>query len=181
MGLESLSQEKTKRNYISCSTLYDASNASIGLAAEYERWLKVKKKFVLGAKVNYVFPHKTFNLFWPPEELFKSNQQLHVMANGYYFPGKRNDQTGFFIALAAGVNYVKGERRFQEGNAEPKTIKNSRIGFGHDFSMGIQFKFNDRAAWRLSGGIANFYSKKEETFPEFLPIVLIFTKLSIGF
>jgi hypothetical protein len=174
-------QKKTARNFIGGITMYDASNISIAGAAELERWLLVKNKWVLSAKGNYVFPHKTFNAIFYREDLVKSNQQVYAMATGYFFPGMKNKPEGFYISLGFGVNHTWYETKVYADYSNPQTIKNTKFSAGHEFSMGGHFNFKQGGALRISAGIANFYSKPETQYPEFLPIVLIFSKVSVGF
>ena len=169
------------KNYISGLALYDASNASIGGAVEYERWLLVKKNWTLAVKSDYVFPHKTFNAIFSADDIVKSNKQLYAMAMAYYFPGRKNEHDGFFIALGGGINYTWYEMKVYGDYNNPNTIKTSKLSGGHEFNMGVQLNLKGGGGLRIVGGIANFYSKQERQYPNFLPIVLIFTKLSIGF
>ncbi len=161
--------------------MYDASNVSIAGALEYERWLVVRNEWVVSAKGSYVFPHKTFNAIFHAEDYLKSNQQAYAMVTGYYFPGKKYKPEGFFISLGFGLNHTWYETKVNTDYSNPSTLKTTKFSAGHEFSMGGHLNFKEGGTLRISGGIANFYSKPKQEFPEFLPLVLIFTKVSVGF
>jgi len=175
------SQQKLPRNYIGGLAILDATHFGIAGALEYERWLIVKNKWVFSAKADYVFPHRTWNLFWMSDDGVKTNNQFCLMASGTFFTGRKKDHEGFFLGVSAGMNYSEYQAEVYDNNGQPAIAKISITRPGHEIFLGGQVNFSRRNSFRLTGGVYQFYSKRTGVYPESLPLVLFFTKVSFGF
>jgi len=178
--LSANAQQKVPHNYIGALAVLDFTNTSIGGALEYERWLLVKKKWVLSAKADYIFDHKTANVVQPYDNLTESTRQACLMASSTFFTGRKNDHEGFFLGFSGGVNYTQYLEKENNGGRSTFVEKSSVIRPGYELFGGGQMKVSPRCSIRITAGVYTFYSNKGE-FPDNLPLVLFFTKVSFGF
>ena len=180
LSLSTKSQQKVPRNYIGGLAVLDFTNTSIGGALEYERWLLVKRKWVLSAKADYVFDHKTSNVLRSNYDLTESTRQACLMTSASFFTGRKNDHEGFFFVISGGFNYTQYREKVYSSNTESHIETSSVIRPGYELFGGGQVNFSRSVSFRLTGGVYTFYSQSGE-FPENLPLVLFFTKVSFGF
>jgi len=179
--LSSSAQQKVPRNYVGGLAVLDFTNTSIGGALEYERWLLVKKKWVLSAKADYIFDHKTSNILRRSDYLTESTRQVCLMASSTFFTGKRNDHEGFFLGFSGGVNFTQYREKVNSSATQYHfETRNSVIRPGYELFGGGQVKVSPGCSFRITAGVYTFYSEKAE-FPDNLPLVLFFTKVSFGF
>lgn len=179
--LSANAQQKVPRNYVGGLAVLDFTNTSIGGALEYERWLLVKKKWVLSAKADYVFDHKTANILHRDYELTESTRQVCLMASSTFFTGRRNDHQGFFLGFSGGVNYTQYREKVNSSPTQSHfETRSSVIRPGYELFGGGQVNISQDCSFRITAGVYTFYSERGE-FPDNLPLVIFFTKVSFGF
>jgi hypothetical protein len=181
ISLMAESQQKVPRNYVGIAGIYEAGNIGLIAGLEYERWLIVKRNWVLAVKGLYIVPHDTYNFIWPAGNRVKSNSQAQLFATAYFYTTKKNDHTGFLLGLGGGVDHIRSLTIFQDINGEPydETVGQTLPGF--ELFTGVQWNFARRFGARLTFGLSHFISGKQERFTESLPVILFFTKASFGF
>ena len=173
-------QKKIPRNYAGISGIGELNRLAIGIGLEYERWLYIKNQFAVGAKAHHIFPSKTINYIFSSNESLQRNSQTQIMATSYFFTGQQKETSGFFLSLAAGVNFIKWESEASDASGNYYMASYSEVSPGFDISVGGQFR-SDRMAVRISGGLGSFPARKYKDFVQGNGVLFLYSKVSIGF
>ncbi len=173
-------QEKIPKNYFGVSGIGELNRLALGCGLEYERWLYIKNQFAIGAKAHHIFPSKTINYIFSSNESLQRNRQTQIMATSYFFTGQQNEASGFFLSLAAGVNFIKWEHEASDASGNYYIASSSEVSPGFDISIGGQFKSNRMAA-RISGGLGSFPARKYKDYVNGTGVLFLYSKVSIGF
>jgi len=173
-------QQRIPKNYIGVSAIGELNRLALGCGLEYERWLFIKNQFALGAKAHHIFPSRTINYIFSSNESLQRNRQTQIMATSYFFTGQQNETRGFFLSLAAGVNFIKWEHEAYDASGNYYIASNSEVAPGFDISIGGQLKSN-RMAVRITGGLGSFPARKYKDYVNGMGVLYLYSKVSIGF
>jgi len=176
-------QQRMPKNYFGISGIAELTRLSVGCGVEYERWFHTTNQWAFGAKANHIFPSKTLNLFFASDELLQKNSQTHVMSTVYYFTSKKKKTEGFFLSFGFGANFIKWSRETSDPSNPDYhfTISKSVISPGLDVSLGGQSVFKNSTAIRLTMGYEVFFTSSNIEFFSENGMLLLYTKISIGF
>ena len=174
-------QNKIPKNYIGVSGIAGLNRLTIATGVEYERWYFAKDQFGLGAKAHYVFPSKTINYIFSSNDGIQRGSQFQVMATSYFFTNAENEIKGFFLAFAAGVNFLKWEAEAYDGSGNTYLQSFNETSPGFDLSIGAQSNVGKKMAIRFASGYQGFPARKYKDYVSGTGISQIYIRVSLGF
>ena len=173
-------QQKTPKNYFGAVGVIELNRLAVSTGLEYERWLYTKDQIALGAKAHYIFPSKTIPGIFSISDRFERNSQAQIMATSYLFTSSEKETNGFFLSLAAGVNFIKWEAEAYDDSGNSYIRTANEVSPGFDLSMGGQFKAK-HITTRVTAGYQAFPGNKYDLNQSGHGVSLVYLKISIGF
>jgi hypothetical protein len=170
----------TPKNYPGIYTALVFDQISTAIGVEFERYLLIRQKFILGARIGHLFKYKWGNaniISGSDDNITNSNWQLWT--GGYWFTSGERQAEGFFINSGIGLNYTQSEEKYWVSPGVSNVIKGNGISPAIEAGVGFQFKINPTLAIRLGGCGAIFFPAAEDK--SFSPKNTLSFRASIGF